>query len=411
MKILDWNLILRRDNFFLCLQFLFTGIIVFFSASGLHYPISIFLGINTILYLVVCNSSKSLACLFKKSWMFRIFLLLAFISMISYINVTDYSLPKIPFLKRADYYNLFFYSLVWFFNFIFTAVYTLRINSYKLIYYSVVIFFVCAIYSNIRAYMYNRTVLSTLIQYHYYYYVLVCLPFLFIKSAKLIRYLLLLIAFVATIYSFKRSGVFVCMIMFVFFLYADYKRSLKTFVGGILLLIPILFVFNKYVASAEATLRTMGRMETLAEDRGSGRGDNLITTLELIDKGSFEERLLGHGSMSMVICHYHMIDVEWVAIYYYYGLIGIILYVLFHFLLLKRLVCIKQTFKDNDKILYAYIACWTIFAFYSFTGEMFSYQYLSSLLFIFLGMMEGLIILQKGQNQLPIYRNNNTLLQ
>ncbi len=58
MKKIDWDFILRRDNFFLCLQFLFTGIIVFFSASGWQYPTSVFLAINTIVYLLFIKSSK-----------------------------------------------------------------------------------------------------------------------------------------------------------------------------------------------------------------------------------------------------------------------------------------------------------------------------------------------------------------
>lgn len=384
--------LLAQDNIFLELQFLLTGIMVFFSASGLHFPVSLILMLNTTIYLTIDGRIREFSLLLQYSTMAKIFILLSLINIVSYINIVSLEFPNIFLLNGANHITLLSYSLVWFFNFIFAGVYFIRIKTFNYIILLTSLFFIGAIYSNFRAFLYRSDV-GDVIQYHYYYFMMVCIPLLFVKGNILVRYFLLLFVLIAAFYSFKRAGVFTVAIIFVICYVIDFLRSFKSIVIGIVILILCSFYLSRYLYSNEAALRTIERIERIHDDQGSGRVNNINEIWNVVRQDDLDLQLFGHGFMSRAIKKKVMIDVEWMSMLYYYGYIGLFLYFLFYVVFVFRILNVSGLHgKRNDGIRCAYYSCFIIFLVYSFAGEMFSYQYLSSLLFVFLGANEGNII-------------------
>lgn len=369
------------------------GLIVFLSASGWSFPISSLLVLNTIIYVFIDGHFWDLSYIICYSNIAKIFILIVLLDAFSYLYLLSYDFPNAFLLKDANHYTLFTFSIVWFCNFLFSSIYVVHKTNYKYLFILTAIFFICAIYSNYRAYSYNRQYLEIVTQHHYYYFLLVCIPLLFIKANKLFRYLILIIVLFASFYSFKRTGVIVvAAVSFLCFLF-DVSRSIKNVLLGFFLFVVALILMSQYVDNSTEAGRTMIRMEKIYDDRGSGRGDNILEVIELVAKSPVEKQLLGHGFMSWSVEKKRMIDVEWASMLYYYGIFGLILYALFYLALFDRVTYIHSYCHfDNNNLLCAYLSCMIIFMIYSFAGELFSYQYLSSLLFVFLGTVEGYLV-------------------
>ena len=391
MEKVNFQQLLSQDNIFLGIQFLLTALIVFFSASGLHFPVSVFLMLNTIVYLLL--NERYSTWIIQNSAIGKIFFCLALVDIISYSNIIPLRLPHIFLFNRSNHFSLFTYSLAWFFNFSFAAVYLMRVRTFKYITYLGFLFFLCAIYSNFHAYSFNRNTIGNMTQYHYYYFMMVCIPLIFIKTGKISKYIYLFLVLVAVFFSYKRAGILAIALIFISVFVVDYLHSLRGVVIGVAFLIFGSILINKYINGSEEAIRAIERVERIQTDKGSGRLNNAKTVWSNVVKEPVEDLTFGHGFMSWGIKYKRMIDVEWMSMLYYYGIIGLILYATFFIALICRLVSIRILyFSGNDKIFCAYLACFIIFVVYSISGEMFSYQYLSSLLFLFLGAIEGSIV-------------------
>ena len=365
----------------------------FFFARGEMYPAAGLMFVNGIIFLLRYGSLKDLFES-KISIFFFIFIVLECISFNNYLFDTS----RNPALRGGLFYHtslsyFFCYSIIWYINYIVFYVYVKNTDSIELIKGFIFAFFIAGICNNYRGHMLYHVKTSSLDQINYFYYTLIPIPllFYFIKS-KVIKYICIIIALLCVIFGYKRSGIFACGLLFVinYFLDSDFKVK-RMLVNSIL---AILLVGSTFVAleNTMAFKRTQTRMERLENDGGSGRTDNIIKVCNELKNAPFLNQLFGYGFMGHASKYRKMIDVEFIAILYYYGALGWIVYILIHFLIILRLINLyKNRTYWGKNVVCSYYSFYVILFFYSFAAEPFSYHFFFCLLFVYLGFIEALI--------------------
>ena len=351
-------------NFFLIIQAIGIVWMAYLHASGQMYPASVLLTINCLVFIFKYGKIND----FFETKLNKIFLLLTTISVISFTNYFYY--------KR--YTGSLFYDCTLF-----------QLFCYNLIYIFAILFFIAGIINNIRAYQNFRVVNSDLMQHHYYYFTLQCLPLLLLRVQSWKKYILILIVTLCSVYAFKRAGIIVCAGILLANIAIDGRLKLKRLLAYILLAGGIFLCAYHFMEGNENLDRIILRMGNIQDDKGSGRGDNLASVYTEMNHAPLENQIFGYGFMSMMAKHKHMVDAEIGSMYYYYGILGISLYILFHFLMITRIIKLfKSKNKEIYKLLPSYTSCYIIFLFYSIAAEVFTYHYLFSMLFVYLGTIE-----------------------
>ena len=385
---------LNIEFFFVCIQLLSATCIVFLHASGMQFPFSLILFANSCIYVFLYRRRLR----YFNSAIGISFSLLAIVTNISYCNYFYYDEFSGFMFHNASLFEVYTFSLVWFVNFVFFYVYALGNRNLNILILFSWMFFLVSIYANIRAYNY-RALLGTEVQYHYYYYFLIIIPLLIWSTNNgKIKYAFIFVALIATIFSFKRTGVFVsCALILINLLY-DFRSSSWKGIIGISFLLVALVIIGYYISpKLEGQItRMLVRLENIQNDGGSLRQDYVNNVYYEFVKEPFENKIIGNGYWSMYIKENHFIDVEWASMLYYYGLFGLSAYFMFHVAMLFR---IRFFLKKKHAGAISLINCYVIFLLYSMASELFAYQYLSVPLFIYIGMMEGLTTKNKINEQ------------
>lgn len=377
---------LHLEFYLIGIQLLFSAAIVFFHASGKQFPFSLILFLNSGLYIALYGKRLR----FIKSAIGLVLFLLALTVTVSYSNYLNYPKPSGFMFHEASLLELITFSLVWALNFFVFYIYALGKSKMKILVFFSWAFLLVSIYANIRAYNY-RALLETEKQYHYYYYLITIIPLLVwsTKNGK-IKYALIFIALIATVFSFKRTGIFVIAVLILINIFYDFRASSwKGNVAIILLLTTLATTGYFFSPQMEGQITLMlTRLDRIQTDGGSGRLDQAFSVYKEFPKQSIENKIIGNGFWSMYLKEKHFIDVEWASMLYYFGLFGLFFYTLFHIFMLLRL---RFLLRINHAIAISFLNCYAIFLLYSVASELFTYQYLSVPLFIYLGMMEGLV--------------------
>lgn len=372
-------------NFFLIIQAIGIVWMAYLHASGQMYPASVLLTINCLVFIFKYGKIND----FFETKLNKIFLLLTAISVISFTNYFYYKRYTGSLFYDCTLFQLFCYSLLWINLYMFFYIYSKRNKTYNLIYIFAILFFIAGIINNIRAYQNFRVVNSDLMQHHYYYFTLQCLPLLLLRVQSWKKYILILIVTLCSVYAFKRAGIIVCAGILLANIAIDGRLKLKRLLAYILLAGGIFLCAYHFMEGNENLDRIILRMENIQDDKGSGRGDNLASVYTEMNHAPLENQIFGYGFMSMMAKHKHMVDAEIGSMYYYYGILGISLYILFHFLMITRIIKLfKSKNKEIYKLLPSYTSCYIIFLFYSIAAEVFTYHYLFSMLFVYLGTIE-----------------------
>lgn len=379
----------KSINIFFIIQAIGIVWMAFLHASGQMYPASVLLTANYLLYIFKYGKLSY----FFETGINRIFFFLTIVSIISFTNYFYYDRYTGSLFYNCSLFQLFCYSLLWVNLYMFFYVYGKKNNKYNLIYIFAIFFFIAGIINNIRAYQHFRVVNSDLIQHHYYYFTLQCLPLLLLYIQSWKKYILILIVTLCSVYAFKRAGIIVCSSILLANIIIDGHFKIKRLLIYILLAGGVFLCTYHLMEGNDNLERVIQRMENIQDDNGSGRGDNLKNLYTEISNSSLENQIFGYGFMSMLAKHKHMVDAEWGSMLYYYGIIGIILYILFHILMVKRIIMIaKSPNKVIHKLLPSYTTCYIIFLIYSIAGEVFTYHYLLAMIFVYLGISESILV-------------------
>jgi O-antigen ligase len=136
------------------------------------------------------------------------------------------------------------------------------------------------------------------------------------------------------------------------------------------------------------------RLERITEDGGSGRDELFINAFQQIKNFDIENLILGHGFLSFHYYNSYIISShnDLSEITYSYGIVGLLLLILFYFLVARRFYFLC---KNKDSLFLPYAEAFVILLVLGFLASMFFFQYYSVLLFSFFGVMEG--YLQKSK--------------
>ena len=174
------------------------------------------------------------------------------------------------------------------------------------------------------------------------YYPLLLLPFALMIKRKWLMWIFVCIILFSVVLSSKRAGFIAFTGAIVVYAYSMMRinsrglgSKMKYVLGFILIGFIGFQVFNSYVSSNDIQL--LERLGNLREDGGSGRDEVYAYTLNLLLKSDIISLLFGHGFNTVV--HYSEYELsahtDFLETPFDYGIIGMIVYIIFYFRLYK----------------------------------------------------------------------------
>lgn len=383
---------IKSSTIYLLLQMLAVIVLSFLYASGKAFPASFFIFSLLLLFLLRHPKVKYKG---MNSGLLLVMISFFFSQSLSFSNYLhqEINFRTLFYGGCGNYLEFFLFSITWFTCFTFFYLYSLtnKLNSRLMLYFALLYFFLGVLHNIHTNLLMNNVHNLSLRQYNSPYYLFLPLPIiiLFSKNNLTLKYILLFIGLIASIFAFKRSCILMVLLLLTVNFLLDFKLKnffRYIFIGGLIIGSASLFPSS----FGEKIDRTIERMEMIGDDGGSGRSDNAVSVLEDFERWDWVNQLLGSGFIGHWAKYGRNIDVEWFSILYYYGYLGLILYILFHCILIMRVL---KTYKHNKSpLFYSYLSCYLIFFLYSFSGEMFTYQNYSVVLFMFLGIAESYYI-------------------
>ncbi len=226
-------------------------------------------------------------------------------------------------------------------------------------------------------------------------YVLLLFPFVLLFPVKLIRWLGIAIVLAATFLSMKRSAFF-CVIAasYVYFLVSAFverrvSRRFKVMAGLAFfsVVMPLLVIEVDEYSGGHLTTR----LKSIQSDQGSGRIEIYKGVLQLQGNASVTGWLVGHGHYAVApdlgYGEHHSAHNDWQEVLYDYGLIGMSLYVAFHY---GIIMMIKGLIKMRHPLAPAAAASYVLFFILSSVSHLVIYPSYFSYLMAFWGMTYAL---------------------
>lgn len=218
---------------------------------------------------------------------------------------------------------------------------------------------------------------NTLASVNLIYYVIVLIPWLFIIKSRWWKYLFFFLAVFLSIYSAKRTGIVIviCLsLLFLFYFIKDNKKGLWNLIIGAIISFVVGYFIVMWFFNIGFSDYLIYRFDSIEDDRGSGRFDIYENVWNLLQNSYWYEWLLGHGHNAVV--RDNVIDGvclsahnDFLEILYDYGVVAFVVYLIIHFLLIKRVFLLKKM------------------------GSIYSVPYTASyLIFLLLSMLSHLVI-------------------
>lgn len=229
---------------------------------------------------------------------------------------------------------------------------------------------------------------------NYIYFPLLTLPWIFLVKKEAIRNFLLFVIFLAAIISAKRSAILICILIAIVYIWFNYIKNKKSH-AIIRIAIPIIFIvciyfFISNVMSSRSEY-VFSRFSSISEDKGSGRDIVWRNVLDTYSKSPVLEKIIGHGHNSAIIVNRgHNIDLsahnDFLEVLFDYGIIGLILYLLLHIYLIKRLFFLKR---NKSELFLPYLASYITMFIMSMVSHLILYPTYFTFLATFWGAVEG----------------------
>lgn len=367
-------------TFLIGLWFSLIFLLVYGSGVSLHYRIS------PLLILLSCIIIAKNKVSVRRNLAIRIF-----IGFIVLAIITSYHYYS-NWLHRTSYLCYLCYSI---------SGYVIAITSYStvkndkrmidVLFSLMIAFFIVGIFRFFRA--------SSQLEYLYantaYYYILMPLPLLLLKSQQhVFHIIILLVSTVLCILSIKRGAIIAIAIVWIVYFLCTYKQSKKSLLYVFLLLLLGGYILsNKIQVSnfSESSQRLEERFSTIEEDGGSGR----TGIIESFFNQDFEDLLeipeifIGKGFEGTYYKYRYLSSFhnDFLEVTYSYGLIGFFLLIGFYIHLFRRARILTKT---HSIFQISYMSMSLLFLLFSFVGCNFNYFNLSAPLFLSLGVLEGM---------------------
>lgn len=252
-------------------------------------------------------------------------------------------------------------------------------------------------YASIRLASLNlgSLIAQAMISVNHVFFVVLLLPFAFLIKKKALKYFILFIGLLATLFSFKRSAMaFVGPILVMAVYYDFFKNSKNGIMKGLLIASAFLFFF--FLTFSYIDHKTGGhisnRIELATVDGGSGRTDTYKAVWRNFIIKSWEYKLVGSGHNAvrneaiMTLENTVSAHNDFLEVLYDYGIIGIGLYFLFIVKILQRTFSLRQV---NAKYYHAHLAVLIIFIIMSMVSHLILYPTYFAYLVIIWAIVEG----------------------
>lgn len=214
-------------------------------------------------------------------------------------------------------------------------------------------------------------------------------PFILFMKKKSISILLLFITFVCTVFSNKRGATIIMALILIPTINAVFSNIKKKFFKNILVIsVGILIVWSFiYIGNSYVGGRLLMRFNEIDESGGAGRLEIWTYVLSYFQNSSFIEQLFGHG-------HRAVNNIGWasaahndfIEVLFDYGIVGLIVYLLIHFVLINRAFQLRKT---KNPIFLPYISMYLIFFIMSMVSILIVQQRYLIYMAVFWGMLEG----------------------
>lgn len=222
------------------------------------------------------------------------------------------------------------------------------------------------------------------------FYLLTLLPWFMMSRNSKLRLIFILFILTMSVYSLKRSAIIATILCSIFYVYHVYlkngKRVRSIAIGAILVIVAILLISY---ANKMSNGTAFERIQSIEEDNGSGRINRYINVWELIRKEkSVDKILLGRGlrAVEVQMGTSRSAHNDFLEVLYDYGVLGLILYVMMHIVLIRR---IRFLSRIKSPVYEEYFMSYVIF----FVMSMVSHLVIYPTYFIFLtsywGAVEG----------------------
>lgn len=227
------------------------------------------------------------------------------------------------------------------------------------------------------------------------YFSLGLFPFaLLILKNKTLKNISICLVFFAVFFSGKRTGLLAFVLAFVVYMIIDeYLSSRKNLISifktlFIIIVVLLLFYFISYYFDEQYSLGIYKRLNNLFEDGGSGRDVIYKTVWESYKEAPVFYKLFGHGMAAtgeITLAYAHN---DFLEILYNYGLIALIMIVVFYLQLIKRIfvmirvqspyaaayaaaivICLFLSMFSFMLIFYTYVTCVLAFLGYALALE------------------------------------------
>ena len=179
------------------------------------------------------------------------------------------------------------------------------------------------------------------------FYPLMMLPWVACMSSTAKRWIMIAIISLCAITALKRSGIIILFISVILLYYSNfiYKKRIqpKTILTAIFILVGVFVIFHY---KADSISDVSQRFEMMSEDGGSGRDEIYKDVINRYKDGDLTQQLFGRGFDSVrgkdremsLSAHNDFLEVM-----YDFGLLGLLLYVLIHFSLIKWTIRLFRT--------------------------------------------------------------------
>lgn len=227
------------------------------------------------------------------------------------------------------------------------------------------------------------------------FYIATLLPAAFLQKKKWVKYLFLIAGLILVLYSFKRSALLYTVAILILALYYDFFKNksisiIKKVVSSIVIVVVAFAIFNYIDNSTDGHITK--RIESTAEDGGSGRDKAYEMVLKHYAELDFPSEILGSG-FNGVIRNYKISVTEGKAFSYIsahndflemladFGIFGLVVYliIVYHFYR-----CIKRGKKNGNNYFQSTLSAFAVFVLMSMVSHLFLYPtYIAYIIMVF----------------------------
>lgn len=221
------------------------------------------------------------------------------------------------------------------------------------------------------------------------YCIITVVPLILLLKRKWFTLLLLILAFVSTIFSSKRGATIIMILALIPVSRSVFsKMSSKTWrsVFVVLMVVAIsylsLFISNSYLGGV-----LMDRFADVEESGGSGRMDLWELTIDAFNNSNISNQLFGHGYRAVS----YLADAtgahnDFLEILYDYGVIGLVFYLFIHLFMIMKMIRLR---KQKNNLFFPFAVMYIIFFVMSMVSILIVQQRYLVYMAVFWGMLEG----------------------